>query len=95
MPLLKMDELHDAALWLKTLGHPIRLHMVQLMLRSRYAVGELAEACDIPSHVASEHLRLMSDRGLLSRERDGHRIYYQVSQKDIASLIKSLQNPRG
>ena len=54
-----MKALEQAAECLKTLAHPHRLRMVQMLLRGRYTVGELAEACEIPSHMASEHLRLM------------------------------------
>ena len=39
----------EAAECLKTLAHPVRLRMVQLLLHGRYTVGELAEDCDVPS----------------------------------------------
>jgi predicted transcriptional regulator len=64
-----LDALTQAAECLKTLAHPHRLRMVQMLLQGRYTVGELAEACEIPSHMASEHLRLMQRCGLLSRWR--------------------------
>ena len=63
--LLDLEYLNDAAECLRTLAHPHRLRMVQLLLQGRYKVGELAEACGIPSHMASEHLRLMQRCGLL------------------------------
>ena len=49
----------QAAECLKTLAHPVRLRIVQLLLHGRYTVGELAEDCGVPDNVASEHLRLM------------------------------------
>ena len=57
--LIDLAALSAAAECLKTLAHPHRLRMVQMLLGGRYTVGELAEACEIPSHMASEHLRLM------------------------------------
>ena len=53
----------DAAECLRTLAHPVRLRMVQLLLHGRYTVGELAEDCDVPNNVASEHLRLSAGPG--------------------------------
>ena len=44
---------------------------------------ELAEACGIQSHVASEHLRLMRDRTLLVSERRGRRIYHRVAEEGL------------
>jgi hypothetical protein len=54
---------NQAAECLKTLAHPVRLRMVQLLLSGRYTVGELAEDCGVPDNVASEHLRLMQRCG--------------------------------
>ena len=43
-------------------AYPVRLRMVQRLLSSRYAVGELDAACEMPRHRASEHLCLQSKR---------------------------------
>ena len=64
--LTDLESLEQAAECLKTLAHPHRLRIVQMLLRGRYTVGELAEACDIPSHMASEHLRLMQRCGFMT-----------------------------
>ncbi len=69
--LTSLDALSQAAECLKTLAHPHRLRMVQMLLQGRYTVGDLAEACGIPSHMASEHLRLMQRCGFLSSEKEG------------------------
>lgn len=58
--LTPLDALEQAAECLKILAHPHRLRIVQMLLRDRYTVGELAEACGIPSHMASEHLHSCS-----------------------------------
>ena len=58
--LIDLENLREAAECLRTLAHPVRLRMVQLMLRGELTVGEIAEACEIPSHMASEHLRSAS-----------------------------------
>ena len=74
-------------------GAPGRLRMVQLMLHEELTVGELAEACGIPSHVASEHLRMMQHCGLLARRQDGRRIYYQVAEPTVARLDGVYRKP--
>jgi DNA-binding transcriptional ArsR family regulator len=69
--------------------------MIQRMLREELTVGELADACGIPSHVASEHLRMMQHCGLLDRRQDGRRIYYQVGEPTVARLMKCIENRFG
>ena len=71
LKLTDLEALAEAAECLRTLAHPHRLRMVQMLLQGRFTVGELAEACGIASHMASEHLRLMQRCGLLTAEKDG------------------------
>jgi DNA-binding transcriptional ArsR family regulator len=89
--LTPLAALAQAAECLKTLAHPHRLRMVQLLLRGRYTVGELAEACGIASHMASEHLRLMQRCGLLSCEKDGRKAYYAVAEPHLESLMGCVE----
>jgi DNA-binding transcriptional ArsR family regulator len=89
--LVSVEGLEQAAECLRTLAHPHRLRMVQMMLRGRYTVGELADACGIQSHMASEHLRLMKHCGLLASERDGRKTYYRVAEPHLASIMECVE----
>lgn len=86
-PLTSLDGLEKAAECLRTLAHPHRLRMVQMLILGEYPVGELAEACDIPSHMASEHLGKMKDRGLLRAERRGRQIFYQINEPHLHNIM--------
>src|SRR6266568_8106590 len=93
--LTDLAALAEAAECLKTLAHPHRLRMVQMLLRGRYTVGELAEACGIPSHMASEHLRLMQRCGLLKSEKDGRKAYYQIAEPHLADIMACVEGRFG
>ena len=93
--LTPLDALEHAAECLKTLAHPHRLRMVQMLLRGRYTVGELAEACGIPSHMASEHLRLMQRCGLLKSEKEGRKAYYRITEPRLASIMACIEGRFG
>ena len=82
----------EAAECLKTLAHPVRLRMVQLLLHGRYTVGEIAEDCGIPDNVASEHLRLMQRCGFFSSEREGRRVYYQVAELHLSKIMDCIES---
>lgn len=91
-PLLtSLERLEQAAECFRTLAHPHRLRMLQMMLRGRYTVGKLAEACGIQSHMASEHLRLMKHCRLLTGERDGRKTYYRVAEPHLASIMQCVE----
>ena len=89
--LTDLDALEEAAECLKTLAHPHRLRIVQMLLQGRYTVGELAEACGIPSNMASEHLRLMQRCGFLTSEKDGRKAYYQIAEPHLASIMACIE----
>jgi DNA-binding transcriptional ArsR family regulator len=93
--LTEMKHLQEAAECLRTLAHPLRLRMVQLMLQGEFTVGELADACEIPSHMASEHLRMMQHCGFLNRRQDGRKTYYQVSEPSVERIMKCIENRFG
>jgi DNA-binding transcriptional ArsR family regulator len=80
-----------AAECLKTLAHPVRLRLVQLLLHGRYTVGELAADCEIPDNVASEHLRLLQRCGFLSSQRDGRRVFYEVAEPHLQQLMACVE----
>jgi DNA-binding transcriptional ArsR family regulator len=93
--LLDIHALMDAAECLRTLAHPHRLRMIQMLLDAEYTVGELAEACEIPSHMASEHLGRMKDRGLLRCERRGRQVYYLIAEPGLASILACIEKRFG
>lgn len=95
LDLLEIGALREAAECLRALGHPARLRMVEMLLHGQYAVGELADACQIPSHTASEHLRLMQRCGFLTCRREGRRRYYQVVDPSLRNLMECIENRFG
>jgi DNA-binding transcriptional ArsR family regulator len=88
--LLELDVLSQAAERLRTIAHPHRLRMIQMLLHTRYTVGELADACGIKSHMASEHLRLMQRCGLLTFERDGRKTYYSICEPQLERIMECI-----
>jgi DNA-binding transcriptional ArsR family regulator len=89
--LTDLKVLSQAAECLKTLAHPHRLRMIQMLLRGRYTVGELAAACGIPSHMASEHLRLMQRSGFLGSEKEGRKAFYQIADPHLANIMACVE----
>ena len=88
--LLGREVLERAAECLRTIAHPCRLRIIEILLKEERSVGELAEACEIPSNMASEHLRLLKDRGLLQSRREGRKIYYWVAEPALEMIMNCV-----
>ena len=93
--LTELEALAQAAECLRTLAHPHRLRMVQMLLQGRYAVGELAAACKLPIPVASESLRVMQRCGFLTSEKEGRKVYYRVAEPHLKSILKCIEDRFG
>ena len=93
--LTPLPAFEEAAECLRTLAHPHRLRMIQMLLRDRYTVGELADACGIPSHMASEHLRLMQRCGFLTNQREGRKAYYRIIEMHLAGMLACIESRFG
>ncbi len=90
-PTDRAEAFRQAAECLRTLAHPVRIRMVQMLLHGRYTVGELAADCDVPDNVASEHLRLMQRCGFFVSQRDGRKVYYRVAEPHLADLMACIE----
>ncbi len=90
-----LEGLGQAAECLRTLAHPHRLRMVQMLLQADFTVSQLAEACHLPSAMASEHLRLMQRCGLLVSEKDGRRVFYRVAEPQLEHILGCIEQRFG
>ena len=93
--LTDLDALQQAAECLRTLAHPHRLRMIQMLLQGDFTVRELADACELPSAMASEHLRLMQRCGFLSSEKEGRKVYYRVVEPHLKNILKCVSDRFG
>lgn len=89
--LTDLESLGQAAECLRVLAHAHRLRMIQMLLQGDYTVGELAEACGLPTAMASEHLRLMQRCGFLVSEKDGRRVYYRVAEPHLRNILNCIE----
>ena len=52
--LTNLEALAEAAECLRTIAHPHRLRILQILTQSEHSVGELADACELPSGMLSQ-----------------------------------------
>ncbi|MCA9043350.1 MAG: helix-turn-helix transcriptional regulator, partial [Planctomycetaceae bacterium] len=52
---------------------------------------ELAEACELPAAMASEHLRLMQRCGFLSSDKEGRKVFYQIAEPHLVNILQCIE----
>ena len=93
--LTDLGALGEAAECLRTLAHPHRLRMVQMLLQQDFTVSERATACGLPSAMASEHLRLMQRCGFLTSEKVSRKVFYRVAEPHLKNILKCVEDRFG
>lgn len=77
---------------LKCIGHPVRLRVIELLDESgALNVGAVCSALELEQAVASQHLTLMRDRGILTSRRDGVNVYYEIADEKVPQVIECLR----
>jgi DNA-binding transcriptional ArsR family regulator len=89
--LLPDEMLEQAADCLRTLAHPVRLRIVELLSLGSVPVTELAETIGLPQAAVSQHLSLMKAHGLLSSHREGRRVFYELDHPQCATVLQCMQ----
>ena len=76
---------------LKTLGHPIRLSIVDVLTKTeKLTVTEIYTALGIEQAVASHHLRIMKNASILKSSKRGKNTFYKIADPIISSLYSLL-----
>jgi len=77
---------------LKCLGHPIRLQVLDLLERREEAtVTEIHDELNIEQAVASQHLSLMRDKGILARRKEGVNALYRLADPRALKVLECLR----
>lgn len=75
----------------KALGDPTRARILYGLIRQPLCVRDLAILAGVSESAASHQLRLLRDRRLVKSAREGNVIYYSVSDRHVAALIREAE----
>jgi tRNA 2-thiouridine synthesizing protein A len=75
----------------KVFGNVNRVMMLWILGSQEMSVGDIAEAIDTSLQNASQHLRLMKDKGILTSRREGHTIYYRIAGHELMEGCRLLR----
>jgi DNA-binding transcriptional ArsR family regulator len=72
------------------LADPTRRQVFERLARKPLSVGAIADDLPVSRPAVSQHLRVLTDAGLVVHERRGTRRVYQVDPRGIEALRKYL-----
>lgn len=75
---------------LSVLAEPHRLLVLRLLRRGPRSAGFLAKAVGMEASLASHHLSVLAEAGLVTRRREGHFICYAADRDRVKELHQRL-----
>lgn len=88
---LGVKQLERAAEVLKTVAHPVRLQIIDVLERGEKTVSELCQCLGMAQPSTSQHLNLMKARGVLSSRREGNQVFYAISNPAVIKVIHCVR----
>jgi ArsR family transcriptional regulator len=71
----------------KTLGHPARIRVLELLAERDHTVGELVAAVGLESSNMSQQLGVLRRAGVVVASKDGNTVSYSIASPAVAELM--------
>lgn len=84
IPQLKAD-------FFKTLGHPVRIRVLEQLTAGERSVTALMEATETEQSHLSQQLGILRRAGLVVTRREGSLVYYSLADERIEELLTSAK----
>lgn len=90
---IEQQELEKAAFILKSIAHPSRLAIIQILSENGLmAVSEISEALNLEQSLTSHHLNSMKNKGVLESKRDGKSIKYNLKLTEVTQVLHCIEH---
>ncbi|GLI34134.1 ArsR/SmtB family transcription factor [Desulforhabdus amnigena] len=95
LTVLETEQLQRAADILKTVAHPTRLQIIDLLEQGERTVSELCQSLGTQQPYTSQQLNLMKSKGILSSRREGNQVYYAIANYSVVKVIRCVRQQVG
>ncbi|GAA0628070.1 metalloregulator ArsR/SmtB family transcription factor [Kutzneria viridogrisea] len=72
----------------KTLGHPVRIRVLELLSQREHAVAEMLPEVGVEPANLSQQLAVLRRAGLVTTRKEGSSVYYSLTSPRVAELLR-------
>ncbi|MFI5743965.1 metalloregulator ArsR/SmtB family transcription factor [Streptomyces anulatus] len=72
----------------KTLGHPVRIRVLELLSERDHAVSEMLNEVGVEAAHLSQQLAVLRRAGLVTARREGSTVHYTLADPGVAELLR-------
>ncbi len=89
--MIALNKLESASEMLKAIAHPTRIAIVGMLNdNKKLSVTEIHETLKIEQAVASHHLSILKNKGVLLSERSGKNCYYSLKHQRLSQIVECI-----
>ena len=75
----------------QTLGQTVRLRIINLLKDGPQCVTSIAEKIEVPQPTVSRHLTVLRSSGILTRQRRGQEVFYEITSPKIVEVCEMMR----
>ncbi|MGB1241719.1 MAG: ArsR/SmtB family transcription factor [Chitinophagales bacterium] len=88
-----VEKLEKIAFILKTIAHPVRLQIVELLeFHEGLSVSAISEKLKTEQSLTSHHLSNMKLKGILRSRKEGRKVIYSLKEKSVVQILNCLDD---
>ncbi|OLC41230.1 MAG: transcriptional regulator [Acidobacteria bacterium 13_1_40CM_65_14] len=76
------------AQFFRALAHPVRIKILEILVRGDRTVQELQEALELDQPIVSQQLAVLRNRGIVTSEKQGLSVRYALPDPAIGELLE-------
>lgn len=74
-----------------TLGHPVRIQVLELLQGGPVAVRDMLGLIEVESSTLSQQRAVLRRAGVVTARRDGATVVYELGSIDVAELLRGVR----
>ncbi len=76
----------------RSLGHPVRIRILELLVNGELPVSRLLSELGIEPSTLSQHLSVLKQTGLVVSQRQGNTVSYQITDPSIPKFLAAARS---
>ena len=81
---------------MRALAHPLRLKILEFLDQNKnIQVNQIYNTLKIEQSIASQHLRILKNAGVLVADKDGKYMHYTIDYQRVSNALKAINRFMG
>lgn len=92
----QQEKLQVSTELMRALAHPLRLKILEFLDQHKnIQVSQIYNTLKIEQSIASQHLRILKNAGVLVADKDGKFMHYNIDYQRVSNAVKAINRFMG